>query len=440
VHLLFLLACSDATNDRAAWLRETLLRADAPYWSRPKLLADKYAVMATHPYDFYRGSLPLYLAEQARPGDRDDTAFLTTPQSAEILLFGDAHPENLGTLLPDDALATPDALRIEVTDLDAASYGPWLLDLRRAALGIALLGDGFQPFLRDAAVSRLPDGWLNGLGTGGLDPSDEGRILQTLRVTASIEGASGERLADWTEDGRFVRDAQLIAGEGLIALDPGEAAELDALLSQGVLPDDARVLDRVRRYGVGVASRPAIRYLVLWDRGSAGIGDDQLVQLREVVEPVRLPGAWPARFDDPASRVVDAAAALWVDPGADPRLGSARVGPRGFKVQSADSFFQGLDRGDVDEGFADDLYGPDDLGDLAYALGYLMGSAHSRAPTASGADATPVLLDDVAQRRELLRDELVGGATSDLAQLYDDYALFTSTIADDPLLGLGSVR
>jgi hypothetical protein len=439
--LLFATACAHPAQDRSAWLIERITTADQPFWQRPELLADKYARMAADPYDFLRGSLPLAWADLARPGDRLPTAFLTDPASTGVWLVGDPHPENFGTLLADGQLPAPDQLEIEAVDLDATGFGPWILDLWRLSLGIALLADTFLPAFRDPAIAAVADGYLDGLGvTEGRPWDDEGRILRTLRTEVTIAGAEGERLAEWTRDGQFQFDRALTDGEGLLPLDPIEAQSLDTLWAQLDLPPGARLLDRARRYGAGVASLPAIRFLVLWDAGDPGPGDDGLLQLREVVEPPRIPGGPTARFDDVAVRVVDAARAQWRNPAADPRLGAARDGARAYKVASAGSFFDGLEHDAIQEQLADGVWGPDDLADLGYDLGFLLAAAHSRAPTVDGGNAVAAILGETSGRRAELRDELLTHVLADLAQLRDDHALFAMLVAEDPLLGVGAVH
>jgi uncharacterized protein (DUF2252 family) len=93
-----------------------------PFSGRPEHLADKYAKMAADRYDFYRGSAPLFYADVATLGDRVATSFVDDPETAAIVLFGDPHPENLGTSSAGGV--TPAALGLEVTDLDASRYGP----------------------------------------------------------------------------------------------------------------------------------------------------------------------------------------------------------------------------------------------------------------------------------------------------------------------------
>lgn len=435
---LALFAGGCAENTRAGWMIDTLVQADAPWWDRRDALAGKYAEMAEDRYAFFRGSAPVFWADVARPGPRDATAFIREPDAAGILLIGDAHPENFGTNRPDGALPAPEALAIEAADLDGAAFGPWIGDLRRSALGIAALIDPIVPAVTDDAVAALADGYIAGVRDPAI-PVAYGRIVERLRSKAAIDGVTGSRIAERTADERFVLDAGLTDGSGLVALNDVDRVELGALIDEIALPPGARILDQARRYGAGVASRAAIRYLVLWDRGDPSQDDDDLLGFREVIDPPNLAGHAPAPFDGAADRVVAAARRLWSDPHADPRLSAVAFGARSFKVQSGGSFFQTLDRFDI----ADDLAAGDlderDLVDLAGDMGRWMGAAHARARTADGHDAQAVLLRELGGHEAQLTTELIAASTADLARLDTDWRDFADAESADPLLGIETI-
>lgn len=170
--LWILLGCDDpgALSARAAWIQERLT-ADNAFWltRSPARVEDKYARMEADPYDWMRGSLSLFLADALRPDpERAATAFLDEPESASVLLVGDPHVENLGTCLggeEGDAGTIPAAapLLLEWVDLDAAAFGPWTLDTRRAALAIALVADpdGECPECADDAVAAFASAYAD---------------------------------------------------------------------------------------------------------------------------------------------------------------------------------------------------------------------------------------------------------------------------------------
>jgi uncharacterized protein (DUF2252 family) len=460
VALLLVAGCASPDAGRRAWLVEQLLRDNAVWWSRdPALFEVKLAAMAADPYDYMRGTAGVFLRDQARAGtDRQATAFLRYAGAGELMLVGDPHPENLGSFLPSDGAADPAAsLRLDVSDLDGASFGPWLWDARRAALGLLALVDGAvgcEAGACGAAVEALARGYADAVGRAG-------RGEAALDLTAS--GPHGPWLADWFEDivedglerkaygkdvegGLLVRDEGLDEdGDGTLALSPSEQVQA-AALSRAWLeaaPRGARVLDVARRYGKGVASLPAVRYTFLVDGGSDGPDDDQLLSVREVVDPPAVPGLVrpvDGLFADGVSRVRQASRWLWAHPDADPWLLGLSDGIQAFKVQAADDWNEGIDHDKLREDLAEGKATPGDVEEIGALLGGLLAEAHLRAPTASGRPALEALAAEVEGRGDTLAHELRAGAERDLGTLLADHALFQEALGIwGPSLGLDRV-
>ncbi|MFT4628759.1 MAG: hypothetical protein ACI8PZ_007455, partial [Myxococcota bacterium] len=175
--VLFALACSqaDPAPGRQAWLVDALVDDNRIWLSRDgELLAAKYRKMAADPYDYMRGTQGVFLADLARAGtERVGTSFVTVPEAGAVLLVGDPHPENIGLFLPGEGPGpglgepSPVVFVLEPNDLDGAAFGPWVLDLRRAALGLAVLADaldGCGVGCRHAAIEALAEGYTDGIG------------------------------------------------------------------------------------------------------------------------------------------------------------------------------------------------------------------------------------------------------------------------------------
>jgi uncharacterized protein (DUF2252 family) len=91
----------------------------------PELLPIKWARMATSPFGFFRGSLPLMAA---------DLALLPTT-GITVQICGDAHVLNLG------AFASPTgALVFDINDFDETIPGAWEWDVKRLATSLVLSG------------------------------------------------------------------------------------------------------------------------------------------------------------------------------------------------------------------------------------------------------------------------------------------------------------
>mgnify|MGYP000353495279 CR=1 FL=1 len=437
--LLTLAACTgtaDADALRKAWLVDAIVDDNRVWLSRdPTLLATKYDKMGDDPYDFMRGTAAVFLRDLARAGtDRAPTAFLTDPEAAEVLLAGDPHPENIGTLSPTEGV-----LLLELNDFDGSAFGPYLLDLRRMLVGVAYLGDEgrcgsdcaerlvratTEAYLREL-VSGYP--WTSGLVDGRVDP-----VTQTLLDDVIEEGLGRERLLEYTQQigagRRFRIDPTLDDGRGIRPLDTEERRQLQRLLSRwSGAPAGFRVLDQARRYGSGVASLPAVRYVVAYDTGDDDPGDDGLLSIREVVDPPAVPGVHagaPAYWDDHGHRIEDTARTMWSRPDADPHYAGLVDGPMTFKVQTMSSWHNSFDHTkilrDVDRAFLT----VDDLEAWCTTLGQLLARAHARSPTARGGRAGEAILRDIGGAGEAFVAERVRDALADRRQLRTDHRLF----------------
>jgi len=452
------IACSGVENDHRAAFVQQVLVDDNRVWLHRNApgVADKFAAMAADRYDFMRGSAALHFADLARPvADGTHTSFLRRPETTAVPIFGDPHPENATVCRPDPTDAVPEPpLSIEYVDLDAAGFGPWTLDLRRAALGHAtLLAElpGCSADCIDDTVTALVEGYLDGLIPGaetsvpgdGKPRSDaDGRWLSDLFEEARVEGAAQkktQKYAPISPDG--TRSFLLGPDTGLEALTGPEEGLLADVLDQMDLPDGFRVLAATRRYGSGVSSRAALRFAVLWDRGSADPQDDALLQVREVLDPPIFPGSPYASggvFADNHTRVVQTAAELWSRPDADPRHVGALADGLSWKAMSWTSYFQDVEHGKLQEAWEEGDIDPETLASLAFDLGRVLGASHARTRTLDGLDARQVIEDDIVSGGgdDVLTEEVLRHARADLARLHADFDLFSELLeTEGPLLG-----
>jgi uncharacterized protein (DUF2252 family) len=443
---------------RTAWLVDTLVDENLVWLSRePERLADKYEVMAADPYDFMRGTAGLFYRDLERAGSqRSDTVFVREPQAASVLLVGDPHPENVGSHLPGpERAATADEvppLVLEFNDFDAAGFGPYVMDVRRALLGMAVLLEqaGCGTACRREVLQGEVEAYLSELtalseGASTFSPAavpGEDPVVDTLLEDVIPEGQAHEALQEATavlDSGqrRFVRQPLDEAGNGLLPVDLEEREQVQRLLRTYEGVPGLVVHDVARRYGVGVASLPAIRYAVVYDLGEEGPSDDAMIQLREVVDPPSLytvPSHPSVLFDSGAHRSVAAPGLLWADPEADARMGAVQDGTMTFKVQTWSSWFQSFDHEDIlelDEGV---------WGGFAERMGRLLAQAHSRSVCSDGTPAGPALQRDLEGRQERFVSERLQEAEHDLSLLLADHLRFRSALRElGPLLGAGGL-
>ncbi|MEZ4410555.1 MAG: DUF2252 family protein [Polyangiales bacterium] len=344
------LSCAEVGDDpREATVTSVLARADLAWIrARPALEAGRLARMAASPYDFYRGSVALFLHDW-----RDGASGLSRSRFAldwpAPFTVGDAHPENFGLLLGADG-----ALSIEPNDLDAADRAPYLWDLRRLCVGLSLaarLSNDGDPAAREAAVAAArsvaraaAEGYataVRALASGAPREviSDGGGVAlldDLFRRGARDRDRRAELDGLTTLDGgaRRLRRGVLDPEEPTAALSDLPAFAREAIpatleryrrsLPSPPSPASLTVLDAAREYGSGVASWPRVRALVLVRGESDDPGDDVILELKELGDPTLppslAPGVW---FDDVAARVRAASRALWSRPAADPWWGTS---------------------------------------------------------------------------------------------------------------------
>lgn len=466
------LGCSEAAPraGRAAWLQEQLRRDNAPWLARdPALLEAKLQRMAADPYDFMRGSAGIYYNDLQRVTLSEEPLAPLFGFSALALLFGDAHPENLGTGWPGAAAVepgrpSPSALRVEFFDPDAITYGPVGFELKRAAVGLAALGlgGGCAADCRGRAAAALGQGWAAGVegaawGAGGALPSG---LLLGLRDDAAVAaadplarledvelGVEGAGLEDTglgaSASGLRLRRAALDAeGRGARSLSPEELSQVRRLAPAIERRFGLRLRDAVRRFGSGVSSIPALRYLLLFDRGGDTVEELVVLDLRELVDPPTLPVGGPlvaGVFADGADRVERGARALWADPEADPFLMGLMDGDQAFRLRGWRGAFDALDHEDIGAALVEGELSAEDLEALAFDEGLLLGGAHARAPGPDGAPRRAALVEALgaAGGAAGLGRRLSAGVEADLQQLRVDHRLLQALIAEEgPLAGI----
>jgi len=106
----------------------------------PKAFRRKFRKMASEPFDFYRGSAPLFYHDV----DRLDDPF-ADERTSRVWIQGDLHAENYGTYMDVEGV-----LVFDVNDFDEAYLGHFTWDLGRMAASLALLG--FSKAFPDAEI------------------------------------------------------------------------------------------------------------------------------------------------------------------------------------------------------------------------------------------------------------------------------------------------
>ena len=313
-------SCDAGAEDREARVVNALVRAEElNLRSRPALVAGKYARMASDFYSFFRGEVPVYVRDllDATDGLGASKYAVTSPRVPTI---GDAHPENFGTLHSASGTGNFEAAAsLEANDFDAAERLPYLVDLRRLCIGLAVatrVANSDDAVAHDAAMAKL-DTIVGAVARA----YGESMIARDRGIAPPALDTSGVVIADVFR--RSDRDAPkhveltdltLLNGSTRTikrgVLDPASPeqgyldapavvhAHIDELFAayQRVLPLTLsngffRVKDIVREVGSGVASWSKIRFIVLTEGPTSSPEDDVMFEVKELAD-----SSWPAFF------------------------------------------------------------------------------------------------------------------------------------------------
>lgn len=434
-------------------------RADMPLLrSRPAHVAGKYALMAADPYSFLRGTVPLYLHDFRNNRDGIGTSAFAS-DTPLVLSLGDAHVENFGVLLAEGG-----APALEPNDFDGADRAPYLFDVRRLAVTMAVvarLSNDDDPDARVAATAAARDlafeaarsyaASIHGFAAGAprepvADPG--GSVILEDLFERSLEDAQdraelGELTAVTNGERRLLRGA----------VDPEEPEHLlrdvprwflDALPAtmeayRGSLLDPPpsgffTVLDAARELGSGVASYPRVRVLVLVRGPTDAADDDLILELKELPDSMAPAHAPPeVAFDTVQARILGTSRAAWADPAAAPLWGASEIG--GFPVQiRLESEGQKTlrvrrlrgDRGTVPA-----------LTDLATRLGALLARVHAAPPVKDAESPAAELAAVIGEDLDAFGADHADVADRAAAGVLEDFARFEAALdALGPTLGI----
>jgi uncharacterized protein (DUF2252 family) len=347
---VLVVGCDRSDDARSAELVNVIVGADeALIRARPELCAGKYRRMAADPYAFFRGSLALWLHDLRL--DTEGAARSAYALDGPLpLALGDPHPENFGVLEAGDG-----TLALEPNDFDAADRAPYLNDVRRLTIGLALAARLSNPddaeaagaasaaareIARSAAASYATEiaAFAGGAPRPRYDASGGGAFIADLFDRAEEDLESREELEELTEveDGlRRLRRGVIDAAEptaGLADLPdvawqalPQALADYRRTLLE---PPDASwfgIVDAARDFGSGVASWPRVRALILVRGESDAVEDDVVLEIKELPDS-GVAGLYPpgVHADSPQARVLATSRAAWSRPDGERLWGTTR--------------------------------------------------------------------------------------------------------------------
>ncbi len=455
-----LIGCADAgADDRAAWLQQTLVDDNRDVLHRaPELVAAKFALMASGPYPFFRGTAAQFLRDMAVPGAGVAPTPFGAPELLDVVVLGDPHPENLGTFRLADGSFT-----IGFNDFDAATFGPFQHDVRRLALGWWVAAESAAdagapgPDPAEAAEAALR-GYVDGLAEldagGAIEVGEsDGAVCARLVRKARQDGGVREELDEYTrltEGGRTMFFGQVEDPLGDIVLDEvhpvanDEARTIAQLLDAGLLwassgTDPGALLGASRRFGAGVGSYALYRYYVLTAGPTGDPDDDVLLELKEIRDPFATAGLPPVVTQPWSSNPERAVALQQVAFGGretDPWLGWGCAGRSCFRVRERTKYQRGFDVVRMIEELDDADYAADDVVDFAWHAGRLLARLHAESPNARGFAPRERLVAHVASRGDEFVATMSRLANEDATRLREDLAVLRRLLDEvGPTLG-----
>lgn len=451
--------CAPGDDARTAEIASVIARADEPLLrTRPALVTGKYALMASDPYAFFRGTVPLYLHDWSanREGSSASRFALSAPL---VLSLGDAHLENFGSLRARDG-----SLALEANDFDGADRTVYLWDVRRlvTAMGLAArLSNPDDPGARaeaEDAIGEIAAAAARGYATAmlalaaGEAPerraaggscavvedlfarSEEGQAAREELEELTVVGAQTRSLRRGVIDPDEPEHALLDLPEVALEAIPGVLAGYRGTLIEPPPASFFEVLDAARERGTGVASFPRVRALVLVEGPSADPGDDVVLEIKELPEAtVALHPPPDVAYDSVQARILGTSRSAWAMRDAEPLWGAGDwLGlPCQVRAETAGQKTLRVRRLKGDEGT------PEALADLGAELGALLARIHATPEWEGGPSPAAAIAGAFAGDVEGFVAEQSDVGVRQAAGVLDDQARFGEALEElGPTLGV----
>lgn len=333
-------------------LRQALLELHEAQLQRdPAAVAEKLRRMARGHFAFFRGSIGLYPPEASRF------------DGARGAILGDPHPENVGTFPRAGEVV------VDFNDFDQAGYGPFVADLRRLALGLAIAADTADVARKQRlrVVDAAVDGYLAEIAALA-----RGEPAVALRGDSAFGGGLADLLEE--EDGAPARAADRAPAADVAAIAAALRAARESLRDPARFAPAYFAVKQATSARGGIASLFLARWRVRVEGAGPGDGDDVVVELKET------PGD--------AARLVRLQRELQERPDQDPLLGHTRLAGQAFRLRSYGPPWRSVSVDRLARAVKGPDWGKKDLRGLGRELGRLLARAHAHA---RGEDGQPGL-------------------------------------------------
>ncbi|HEY1552920.1 MAG TPA: DUF2252 family protein [Kofleriaceae bacterium] len=426
VALVALCACASPSSDaRDAFVIDTLAEDNYMWALRdPDLVAMKLELMQEEPYEWLRGTAAVYWRDLSTPGvDRPATKF-GDALSSRVLLTGDPHPENIGSFRAADG-----TMLIDDDDFDAAGYGPFEGDVRRLAAGMIVAAAGAGPSPADiaSAVATAYQAQIAELEAGMAPDPGTAPYLDKLIAKAQTNGDAHKELTDDVASPGVLATGDLdpIDAFGVVQnrVEPIATTEHDVVTAAlapllAAHPELGAIEDIGRRYGHGVSSYPALRYLVLLAGETASPDDDRVLEIKEErdgLDIADVPQLDSSEWSTPGERATNTAHRMWLRPDEDVVWSHGEATPLSFVTHDDADYQRGVDHGDLGALAGSDA---DEYLQVCGVFGRLLARAHGLATTEDGLRGVDVIANVLGDG---FADEVADFAPADAAQIIADW-------------------
>ncbi|MEY8749949.1 DUF2252 family protein [Alkalicoccobacillus gibsonii] len=321
----------------------------------------KFSLLESSPFSFYRGSAHLFFEDAAEGGLIVPSSW--TSASVDTWITGDFHIENIGFYGNGDRKAI-----FDFNDFDEVAVAPYYYDLLRFGTSLYLLNDVAPALQLDKETMNDTLHTFTTYYQDALEDIVNQRVdVQSFQFTADqLSGFVGNHAADlasldpFSELGRWT---QIV--DGTRKLDPSNArlaevtdeerAELtenwntyiegiDAAIVDEVSEDYFAIKDIARRTDAGLGSLGTERYYVLIEGETAGQQDDVILdvksQLPSAVDRAGL--GKTASYPNHADRTIDGMSGLHNNP--DIHWGSLTTDKHSYLVKERSAFKDEFDQ------------------------------------------------------------------------------------------------
>lgn len=449
--------CSTQTT-RKRWLQQQLVEDNFLLFRRsPDATAGKFLKMSSTLYNYFRGTVRIYLEDMAIHQHTWMPTTLGTPESSAIPSVIDPHPENIGTYKNSKG-----EILADFNDFDAATYAPYYFDVRRLTVGFAVHAHQVQMPQRSAAhytdllqqVSRgyweeiqrqkagkqLHIRYAKGFGT----------LLDDLLKRAQKHGKEKRKQNEITrvQDGKrrfFIGTLESSTLPHVVRNQQHPVTKSEHVMLRRLLHSYAHTRFQkiasswlhfkgaIRRLGAGVGSYPRLRYYVLVEGPTKAHEDDWILEFKEMTDQPVLPSAqiYPKQsFQNNGQRSVRMQRMLQEGPENDIHLGWASVDPMIFRVRHRTAFQKNYSTERFIEKYKAGKWSYQDLIQLAHQAGRLLARAHAQTQTRTGHPSVDVIHSALGKQSDVWVRETEQFARHYTSIVVQDFQLFQSLLKE----------